>query len=694
MMHYKKYFLFIVVTFLSFFVLSSIASAGGSCFATGPTTAAFQLTGCPNPGHGALYFVDSPFWWSYTIKSSYAFCNSSGVASGLSPGTSYNFSGFDSNNLPRGSCSLSTPALPPPPPATGTVKVAPNIASATWTLTGPATNQSGTGSVTLNNKNTGIYSITWNNVVGYAKTTTTQSLSLTSGGTITFSNTYTLIFASLPTVNWPGASSITSTSAVLDATLSSDGGAPIVARGTCWGLTSVTVTTCAPEGGTALGLFSHLRTGMPPGTMIYHSGYATNSVGTGYSGIRTFVTLAGATVPTLTTLPATSITASSALLGAAFVSTGGAPITAKGICWGITTNPTTNCDNYGAGVGTGEFGSVRAGMPSGTLIYYRGYAINSAGTGYSPTMSFTTLSAPTIDLTAGTVAPSTAIAGVPTSLSATISNTGTLGTGTSFTSLFQFDNDIDHTTSVFASQNSPTPAISAGSTANTSASYAFPNTGTWYVRACADNDTAFVSTITETNEGNNCGAWTPVTVVATTGTLITPNCIISTGLSSCTSIVEWSISNPVVPNSVQQNGTSFSTAVSSAGTPRTLSYGSHTFTLHSNGTTLVTNTATASCTGGTSWNGSACAIPPVFSCTGATPLNATIYTGDTAGLVASTPKTYNTVNTATKCEFSCNTGFSWNGTNCVASVCGDGICNGTDTLLTCPKDCKGKVWQF
>lgn len=180
-MNYKKYLLLIIGIVLSFFVLSSVASAGGSCFATSPTTASFQLTGCPNPGHGALYFVDSPFWWSYTVKSSYAFCNGDGSVSGLVPGTAYNFSGFDSNNLPRGSCSIVTPSL------TGTVRVLPNIPSATWTLTGPLTNQSGAGSVNLTNKNTGTYNITWNNVAGYTATgLNPQSLLLTAGGTSRF----------------------------------------------------------------------------------------------------------------------------------------------------------------------------------------------------------------------------------------------------------------------------------------------------------------------------------------------------------------------------------------------------------------------------------------------------------------------------------------------------------------------------
>lgn len=683
MMNYLKKILFVGSIISLFFVFAPSAFAGLVCTETTASTATITETSSFG------FCVGSSFLFRNGNQTGIINCGSTYFDGGLAPSTSYSYtSSF-------GSTVCVTKA------SVGTVRVMPNITSATWTLTGPMTNQSGTGSVNLTNKNTGVYTIVWNNVAGYTKTVTTQTFSLSSGGILTFSNTYTLVPVVIaPTVSSPIVSSIASSSAVLGANVTSNGGAPITARGTCWGLTSTTATTCMTEGGIALGAFSHVRTGMPAGTVIYYRGYATNSAGTGYSLISNFSTLPGATIPTIITLPATSITSSSALLGFSFSNTGGAPITAKGLCWGTAPNPITNCNDYGPGSGApGEWGGVIIGMPSGTLIYFRAYGTNSVGIGYSfPSMSFTTLNAPTIDLTASAVTPTTAIAGNSTSFSATINNTGTGGTGTSFTSLFQFDNDTDHITSVFTSQNSSTPAISAGGTANISTSYTFPSASTWYVRACADLNTAFVGTIAElplVNENNNCGAWTSVTVVATTGTLTTPNCTISTGLSSCTSTVSWSINNPVPPSNVRQNGVSFSTAVSSAGTPRTLSYGSNIFELYSNGVTLVTNTATASCVVGTSWNGSVCAVPPAFSCTGATPLNAAIYAGDDVGLSANTPKTYSIIDTPpTKCQFSCNTGFSWNGTSCVASSCGDTVCNGTETLLTCPKDCKTKVIQF
>ncbi|MDQ5922646.1 MAG: hypothetical protein QG644_354, partial [Patescibacteria group bacterium] len=45
-----------------------------------------------------------------------------------------------------------------------------------------------------------------------------------------------------------------------------------------------------------------------------------------------------------------------------------------------------------------------------------------------------------------------------------------------------------------------------------SSSYTFPSSGTYSVRACADNNASFVGAITEGNEGNNCSAWRDVSV--------------------------------------------------------------------------------------------------------------------------------------------------------------------------------------
>ncbi len=110
----------------------------------------------------------------------------------------------------------------------------------------------------------------------------------------------------LPTVTSPTATGITSGGAVLGANVTSNGGGALTACGTCWGTSPSPAGNCAAEGGTATGVFTHARSGMPLGTLIYYRGYATNSAGTSYSSDGNFTTsLPGITFTTAVTVSGT-----------------------------------------------------------------------------------------------------------------------------------------------------------------------------------------------------------------------------------------------------------------------------------------------------------------------------------------------------------------------------------------------------
>ena len=95
-------------------------------------------------------------------------------------------------------------------------------------------------------------------------------------------------------------------------------------------------------------------------------------------------------VPTVTTPTVSAITTTGATLGANVTSLGvPASISARGTCWGTTAAPTTNCVAEG-GTSTGVFTHARTGMAASTFYYYRGYATNTTGTGYSADGTFTT----------------------------------------------------------------------------------------------------------------------------------------------------------------------------------------------------------------------------------------------------------------------------------------------------------------
>ncbi|NQT14783.1 MAG: hypothetical protein HQ582_18660 [Planctomycetes bacterium] len=319
------------------------------------------------------------------------------------------------------------------------------------------------------------------------------------------------ISVTIPTLSSPTAPFVTigTTNATLGATVDTLGDTNIFARGTVWNVSSNPVANALAEGGTNLGAYSHLRTGLDPGTHYYYRGYATNSVGIGYSsdgefwtepdpasspalstisssnmtltwsvgagtgclvlvkaggvvdatpgdgtnysansifptgdeigtgnrvvfaGIGTNVTITGLSeatayyvaiftyagsgtminyqqdnpaltnattetessivIPLLSspTAPFSGITITSAVLGASVDDTGGTNLIARGTLWGAGASPSGNLQAEGL-TNAGAFSHTRGSLSAGTHYYYRGYATNSVGIGYSPDGEFWT----------------------------------------------------------------------------------------------------------------------------------------------------------------------------------------------------------------------------------------------------------------------------------------------------------------
>ena len=97
-----------------------------------------------------------------------------------------------------------------------------------------------------------------------------------------------------------------------------------------------------------------------------------------------------ATSPTLTTTSISNVTQTTATSGGDVTSDGGATVSARGVCWSTTTNPTTADSHTTDGTGTGTFVSNLTGLTGGTFYYVRAYATNSVGTAYGNEVSFTT----------------------------------------------------------------------------------------------------------------------------------------------------------------------------------------------------------------------------------------------------------------------------------------------------------------
>jgi uncharacterized protein (TIGR02145 family) len=184
---------------------------------------------------------------------------------------------------------------------------------------------------------------------------------------------------------------ITRTTAFSGGNIVSDGDATVIARGVCWGTEpNPTVYDDKTEDGEGIGTFSSSITGLEPGTTYHVRAYATSYQGTAYGADVSFITAAAPVVPVLTTTSVFPVETTTAMSGGNIISDGEAEISAKGVCWSTTANPTTSNQKTDEGTGSGSFVSNITGLIPATTYHVRAYATNSAGTAYGTDLSFTT----------------------------------------------------------------------------------------------------------------------------------------------------------------------------------------------------------------------------------------------------------------------------------------------------------------
>lgn len=115
----------------------------------------------------------------------------------------------------------------------------------------------------------------------------------------------------VPTLSNPTVSAITNNGAILGATITLDGNATILERGTVWKTSAGVTATDNPsaEGGFSVTAFNHSRASLPSGSQIFFRGYATNSAGTGLSPESNFYTLSNEPVGNGAIFTATPVSA-------------------------------------------------------------------------------------------------------------------------------------------------------------------------------------------------------------------------------------------------------------------------------------------------------------------------------------------------------------------------------------------------
>jgi hypothetical protein len=368
---------------------------------------------------------------------------------------------------------------------------------------------------------------------------------------------FTTISASVPTVTSTTVSAITTSSAMSGGNITNDGGASVLARGICWSMIeNPSITDNKTSDGTGTGVFTSSLTGLTAKTTYHLRAYATNSVGTAYGSDIAFTTTA-IVVPTLTTLSVSSVTTTTAVSGGNVSDGGGAAVSARGVCYGLTANPTITDTKTTDGSGTGIFTSNLSGLLPATGYHLRAYATNSAGTAYGTDITFTTTAILIPSLTT-------------TSASAVTTTTAT--SGGNVTS----DGGASITVRGVCWSTTLNPTITDNKTSNGTGTGSFSSSVTglspstnYHLRAYATNSvgTGYGSDITFTTNALSVPTLTTTAASALTPTTASSGGNITSdgGASVTVKGVCWSITlNPTIADSKTADGTgtgSFSSSV-------------------------------------------------------------------------------------------------------------------------------------
>lgn len=195
------------------------------------------------------------------------------------------------------------------------------------------------------------------------------------------------------TVSTADITEITTISAKCGGDVTDDGNSFVFQRGICWNTSpNPTINNQYTSDGNGSGSYTSTLSGLVEGVTYYVRAYAINSMGTAYGEEKNFIT--GTTPPpptnqpTVTTNTVSNISATSATCGGNVTSDGNSAVTAKGVCWSTSQNPTIANNKTNDGQGLGTFTSNITGLTTGTTYYVRAYATNRNGTSYGEQRSF------------------------------------------------------------------------------------------------------------------------------------------------------------------------------------------------------------------------------------------------------------------------------------------------------------------
>lgn len=210
------------------------------------------------------------------------------------------------------------------------------------------------------------------------------------------------VAGTLPAVKAGKATEVTFTGAKVNVELTNTGGRQITKLLLCYSPVKeqpdTTDQTINLGQTNETGIFSASLSNLTHNTKYYYRAFARNQIGYVYSSIDTCRTQKDTRLPEVTTGAATQITTSSVTLPGSITGFGQASTAIQhGHVWATHSNPTLsdNKNQLGSTSNT-TFTSEVTDLAENTQYYYRAYATNNFGTGYSTIGSFTTYGNPVV----------------------------------------------------------------------------------------------------------------------------------------------------------------------------------------------------------------------------------------------------------------------------------------------------------
>ena len=292
---------------------------------------------------------------------------------GLTPNTAYTFavdaqSAIDSSTYSAAASASATTsaAVPGTPTATATSTTEIDL---TWSANGnPGTTVYDVYNVTAASLVSTTVSTSYH-VTGLTTNTSYQFLiraaNIGGGYSASSSNSIATSTWGVPTVTSAEASSVSTSTATFNGSISSVGGVAVTQHGFIYGLTTAYgATTTAGVAGT--GAFTGSIDSLTPATPYHYKAYATNVVGTVYGSDVAFVTVSAPTTGSPTTTITSANTATSTINVSSDVTNAVVDLSAVTVT-GTLTSTSTLPGALAVGVST-TLGTVQVGIPSGTEI--------------------------------------------------------------------------------------------------------------------------------------------------------------------------------------------------------------------------------------------------------------------------------------------------------------------------------------